>query len=54
MVWVGNNLMEVLSLRDCYKYRAGSTKFACVGFDDDDERGVPGWEIPLCPGLGHI
>ena len=50
--------MEVLSLRDCYKYRAGSTKFACVGFDDDDddddERGVPGWEIPLCPGLGHI
>ena len=45
--------MRAPFLRDYYRFHAHSPTFACVDFDED-EQGVSAWEIPLCPGLGHV
>lgn len=45
--------MRAPFVRDYSRFHAHSNSFACVEFGDD-EQGVSAWEIPLCPGLGHI
>ena len=52
-MWVGNSPTEAPFLRDCYRCHALIRAFVCVDLNED-EQGVSDWEIPLCPGLGHI
>ena len=53
-MWVGNSPTEAPFWRDCCKCHADRRALARVDCFDEDERGVSDWEIPLCPGLGHI